>query len=155
MNALTKVLMYGTLAGILYGGAQPAHAATAAPSTVYATIGPITLPVPWDLMNAVYLYNVTAKKNQVGGEMTFAQVKAGSYKGNAVDIDLTAGGVLVPETNAVGTGFAGLSLAIPNPLPALSTLGGIQPGIFGGYAINQHQWQFGIKAAFNIFNGAS
>lgn len=130
-----------------------ARAATAAPTTVYANIGPLSLVVPWDDMNAVYLYNVTEKENQVGGEMTFLQVKAGSYKGNPFDIDLTAGGVLDPTGKNVGTGFAGLNLALPNPLPQFTTLSAIQPGLFGGYDIGNHRWEFGLKASVNIFNG--
>ena len=48
-----------------------AHA-TVAPSTVYANLGPLSLPIPWQNTNLVYLYNVTEKVNEVGGEMVFA-----------------------------------------------------------------------------------
>ena len=141
------------IAVLLLWPIRPVFAATAAPTTVYANIGPLSLPVPWDMMNAVYLYDVPQHLSEVGGEMVFAQLKVGSYKNNPVELNLTGGGVLVPNSNAVGTGFGGMDLILPNIIPAIAQLNVIQPGLFGGYAINSHMWVFGIKAAVNIFNG--
>lgn len=136
------------VAGILSLAFLPAHA-----STVYANLGPLSLPVPWDNMNAVYLYNATDHMSEVGGELVLAQLKAGSFNGNPIDIDFTGGGVLDPTGNNVGTGFVGMNLWIPNPIPAIAVLSAIQPGVFGGYAINEHRWILGIKAAIPIFKG--
>ena len=121
--------------------------------TIYANLGPLSLPIPWDNVNVVYLRNVTTSQNLVGGEMVFAVIKAGSYQNNPLDIDLTAGGVVDPTGNNLGTAFAGVNLDLPSTLPYIGSIGAFKPGLFGGYAINQHQWQFGIKAAVNIFNG--
>lgn len=135
--------------GVLVGAcSKPAHA-----QTVYANLGPLSLPIPWQNMNAVYLYSVTDKINEVGGEMVFATLKAGSYQNNPVDIDFTAGGVLDPTGNNVGTGYAGININIPNPIPAIAILSQIQPGVFGGYAISEHKWIVGVKAAIPIFKG--
>lgn len=128
--------------------AMDAHA-----TTVYANLGPLSLPIPWDNMNAVYMFDETNKISEVGGELVFAQLKAGSYKNNPIDIDFTAGGVLDPSGNNVGTAFAGANLWLPNPIPAVTILSQIQPGLFGGYAISEHRWVFGLKAAIPIFKG--
>jgi hypothetical protein len=135
------------VAGMLALGCVPKLFA----QTAYANLGPLSLPVPWNNMNAVYLYNVTDHINEVGGEMVFATLKAGSYQNNPVDIDFTAGGVLDPTGNNVGTGYAGLNINIPNPIPAVTIISQIQPGVFGGYAISEHKWVVGIKAAIPIF----
>jgi hypothetical protein len=130
-----------------------AVAVTANTTTMYAQLGPLSLPVPWDMMNAVYLYDVPQHLSEVGGEMVFAQLKIGSYKSNPVELNLTGGGVIVPNSTAIGTGFAGMDLILPNIIPMFSQLDVIQPGLFGGYAINHHMWVFGLKAAINVFNG--
>lgn len=132
---------------LVLGPLRPA----AAESYAYANLGPLSLPVPWDNMNVVYLYNETERISQVGGEMVFAELKAGSYKNNPVELQMTAGGVLNPSGNNVGTAFAGLNLWLPNPIPQFVALSAIQPGLFGGYDINQHKWVFGLKAAINVF----
>lgn len=139
----------GLLAVLLMGPLRPAAA-----SNVYATIGPLSLTIPWQNMNAVYLYNETAKISQVGGEVVLAQLKIGSYQNNPVDLNLTAGGVVDPASSNVGTGFAGINIWLPNPLPQFAVLNTVQPGLFAGYAITPHQWQFGLKAAINIFKGS-
>jgi len=128
--------------------AGPRHAFA---QTVYGHLGPLVLPIPWQNMNAVYLYNETDKVSEVGGEMTFAQLKIGSFQGNPFGIDVTAGGVLDPSGSNVGTGFAGLNVWIPNPIPQIGLLSTIQPGVFGGYEISEHKWVLGLKAAIPIF----
>lgn len=122
-----------------------------ADATVYGHLGPLSLPIPWQNMNAVYLYNETDKSNEVGGEMVFAQLKAGTFQGNPIDIDFTAGGVLDPSRSNVGTAFAGMNLWLPNPIPAISLLSAVQPGLFGGYEVSEHKWVFGLKAAIPVF----
>lgn len=144
---MKKYLML--LAVLLLWPLKPAQA-----NTVYANLGPLSLPVPWDNINAVYLYNVTEKQNEVGGEAVFAQIKIGTVNNNPVDINLTAGGVLNPGGSTVGTGFAGFNLMLPvSASPALTWLAPIQPGLFGGFDINKHLWIFGLKAAIPIFQG--
>jgi len=122
-----------------------------ATATVYAQLGPLSMPVPWEAANAVYLYNETDKVSEVGGEVVLMQLKAGSFQGNPVDLDFTAGGVLDPTNNNVGTAFVGTNIWLPNPLPNFVLLNTIQPGLFGGYAIADHKWVFGLKAAIPIF----
>lgn len=148
MTKTITALIYAASFSILAAGFSPKPAFA---STVYANIGPLSLPIPWENMNAVYLYNMTDKVNEVGGEMTFAQLKVGSYNNNPFGIDLTAGGVLDPSGSNVGTGFAGLNVWIPNPIPQLSLLSSIQPGVFGGYEISEHKWVLGLKAAIPLF----
>jgi hypothetical protein len=146
MNKLRFWWFIVAVAGIVGLGIGMAHAAT-----VYANLGPLSLPVPWESMNAVYLYNETDKVSEVGGEVVLAQLKAGSYQGNPIDIDFTGGGVLDPSGNNVGTAYGGINLWLPNPIPVISVLSTIQPGLFGGYEVSQHKWVFGLKAAIPIF----
>ena len=139
------------LALFLVFGARQAFAA----STVYWTQGILSLPIPWENINAVYLYNETAHVSQVGGEAVLAQVKIGSYKNSPIDLNFTAGAVIDANSSNIGTAFVGTDLWLPNPAAPFTTLSSIQPGIFGGYSINSHEWQWGLKAAFNIFPSGS
>ena len=134
---------------LLFGLLMPVHAAS-----VGLPLGPLTLTIPWDNVNAVYLYNVTEKINEVGGEAVFAKIKIGTLNNNPMDIDLTAGGVLNPTGSTVGTGFAGFNFMLPvSNSPLLTWVAPIQPGLFGGYDIHNHLWIFGLKAAIPIFQG--
>ena len=151
MTKLVTALIYAAGFSILVAGAGPKPAYAVSTDTVHLNIGPLSLLLPWDNMNAVYLYNVTDKISEVGGEMVFAQLKAGSYQNNPIDIDFTGGGVLDPTDNNVGTAFAGMNLWLPNPIPAVALLSQIQPGLFGGYEITPHRWVFGLKAAIPIW----
>jgi hypothetical protein len=153
VNSISKAFAYSVLAGILWAAGPREAYAQSTPSTVYAQIGPLSLPIPWQNTSLVYLYSITEKANLVGGEMTFATMKIGSYQGNPIDLDLTAGGVVNPAGNNLGTAFAGLDLGIPNPIPAIAAFQGINPGLFAGYDVNQHLWELGVKASLNIFRG--
>lgn len=121
--------------------------------TVYANLGPLSLPIPWENMNAVYLYNLTAHESQIGGEMVLAEFKIGTYKNAPINLDATGGGVINANSNNVGSAFVGFHLSLPNPTAQFMGLSAMQPGLFGGYSINFHRWEWGLKAAFSIFRG--
>jgi hypothetical protein len=114
--------------------------------TVYLKWGPLNFTVPWDNMNATYIWNFQAKQSQVGGEMVFMNTQIASIHSNPVNLNLTGGGEINANSQNVGSGFAGLNLNSPS-----WAIGQFQPGVAGGYQINGHFWWFGLKSAFPIF----
>lgn len=107
---------------------------------VYYHIGPLNLTVPWESVNAVYLYDVQGQRNLVGGEAVVATLW--KFQG-------TLGAVTSLEGR--GAPYVGGNLWLPNPIPQLAILNTVQPGIFGGYDWNRGAAMFGFKAAVSIF----
>ena len=142
---LTLGLMFLPLrpaaADIVGTGPAPVIIPTVVPSPVYFHIGALNLTVPWDEVNAVYLYDLKGKRNLIGGEAVVATL----WK-----IQGTVGGVT--SLDGVGAPFVGGNLWFANPLPQIAILNQIKPGIFGGYDWNKQAAMFGFKASIPIFN---
>lgn len=107
---------------------------------VYYHVGALNLTVPWDHVNVVYLYDLQAKRNLVGGEAVVATLWR--FQG-------TLGAVT--SLDGRGAPYVGGNLWFPNPLPQLAILNTVQPGVFGGYDWNRGAAMFGLKAAVSIF----
>ena len=109
-------------------------------SSIYYHIGPLNLTVPWDEVNAVYLFDLNAKRNLVGGEAVVATL----WK-----LQATMGAVT--SLDGKGAPFVGGNMWFPNPIPQLAILDQVKPGIFGGYDWVRGASMFGFKAAVALF----
>lgn len=107
---------------------------------VYFHLGALNLTVPWDHINAVYLYDLNAQRNLVGGEAVVASLWR---------LQGTVGAVTSLEGR--GAPYLGGNLWLPNPVPAIALLSQIQPGIFGGWDWSRGAPIWGFKAAISIF----
>lgn len=123
-------------------GPGPAPSPIIAPSNpgVYYHIGALNLTVPWDTVNAVYMYDLEGKRNLAGGEAVIATLW---------HLQGTVGAVT--SLDGHGAPYVGGNLWLPNPLPALAILNTVQPGVFCGYDWNKEAVMFGFKAAINVF----
>lgn len=123
-------------------GPGPATVPVVTPSNpgVYYHFGSLNLTVPWDHVNAVYLYDLNAKRNLVGGEAVVATL----WK-----LEATAGAVT--SIDGHGAPYVGGNLWFPNPTPQLAIFNTIQPGVFGGYDWNRGAAIWGFKAAVALF----
>lgn len=122
-------------------GAAPVPPAISGTSSIYYHIGALNLTIPWDNVNAVYMYDLNAKRNLVGGEAGIASLWI---------IQATVGAVTSIDGN--GAPYVGGNIWLPNPIPQLAILNYIKPGVFGGYDWNRGASIFGFKAAIPIFN---
>lgn len=149
MNAIGRAFSYIVLAGILTVpvlaedapvGPGPYVATPKAAQPVYYHIGPLNLTVPWDEVNAVYLFDIPTRTSLMGGEAVIAQLW---------NLQGTAGAVI--SDTGEGSPFVGGNLWFPNPLPQVALLSQIKPGIFAGWDINRNSVVWGAKASMNIF----
>lgn len=107
---------------------------------VYFHVGPLNLNVPWNNVNAVYLYDLAEHQNMLGGEAVVASLWR---------IQATAGAVTTLDGR--GAPYVGGNLWFPNPIPQIALLDQIKPGIFGGWDWNRRGPIYGFKAAIAIF----
>lgn len=114
--------------------------APAPQSDIYFHIGPLNLNVPWDNVNAVYLYDLKGQRNLVGGEAVVASLWR---------VQATVGGIT--SLDGHGAPFFGGNLWFSNPIPQIAILNQIKPGIFGGWDWQRGAAMFGFKAAIPIF----
>lgn len=106
----------------------------------YFHVGALNLVVPWDNVNAVYLYDFQGQRNLVGGEAVVASIWR---------IQATVGGVT--SLDGHGAPFVGGNLWFTNPIPSIAILSEIKPGVFGGWDWTRGQAIFGFKAAIPLF----
>lgn len=103
-------------------------------------IGPLNLNVPFNELDVVYLYDVIAKRNLVGGETPVATLWR---------IQGTLGAVT--SVDGKGAPYAGGKLVLPSLPTNLGFLAQVQPGIFGGYDWNRGSAIAGFKADLPLF----
>src|SRR5206468_12699854 len=108
--------------------------------SIYYHIGPLNLNVPWENVNVVYLYDLQAARNLVGGEAVVASLWR---------LQGTVGAVTSLDGN--GAPFVGGNLWFSNPLPQIAILNEVKPGVFAGYDWNRAAAMFGFKAAIPLF----
>lgn len=123
------------IAGLLLGCVSVARSDSLNPN-----FGPLTLHLPFQNVNATYLYDLIGRQSLVGAETPLATI----WK-----IDVTAGAVT--SISGEGTPFVGFNLDIPNPAPQYTALAAIHPGVFGGRDFRTNDWMGGLKASINIF----
>jgi len=104
------------------------------------SFGKLNVLVPFNEVNAVYLYDFVLKRNMVGAETPLM---------SAWKLQMTAGGVTSIDGNAAP--FLGVNLDLPNPAPNFASLAQIKPGLFGGRDWQSSGWIAGIKASVSIF----
>ena len=121
-------------------GTGPYTAPAPAPNPVYAHIGPLNFTLPWEYLNVVYLYDLHAKRNLVGGESVVATL----WK-----LQGTVGAVT--SLDGIGAPFVGGNLWFDNPIPQVALLNQVKPGLFGGYDWNAGGPIFGFKAAVAVW----
>lgn len=133
------------VAAILLGGISISHADDVISTTgegmgTELHIGKLSLNIPFNELDATYLYDFVSERNLVGGETPIAKLW---------NLQGTIGAVTSLEGK--GSPFVGGKIVLPNPAPNLAFLGQIQPGIFGGYDWNRGSAIAGIKADLPIF----
>lgn len=132
--------LFADTSNIVGPGAAPVPIISPSNPGIYYHIGALNLTVPWDHINAVYLYDLVGKRNLMGGESVVATLW---------HVEATVGAVTGLDGH--GAPYVGGNLWFSNPIPQLAILNEIQPGVFGGYDWNRGAAVLGLKAAIPLF----
>src|SRR6267142_1792042 len=104
------------------------------PVDIYATFGPLRLPIPLQSLRLIALYDFVKKTPLAGAETVLGLLKVDKSSVDPWDIDLTAG--FVTDEKAKGAPIIGANLAKQNPSGAWVSIDHLKLGIFVGYNAN-------------------
>lgn len=109
---------------------------------VWFNLGSVDFNVPFASVSAVGLWDGVSNKVLAGAETPLIAWES---------LQITGGAVTTVESDAAGTPFLGVHVAIPNPLENFVPLASFNPGLFGGRNFRTDEWMFGIKASLGLF----
>ena len=106
------------------------------------TVGPLSLQIPFQNLNVVYLFdalhaNQGSNAQLVGAETTILTLKK---------INGTFGGVT--SVTGQATPYIGFDTVIS---PEFLSVAPVDVGVWGGRDFTQSEWRAGLKASINIF----